>query len=103
MRRLNWVGNYLLTLMANVLYFSWISDLCTGYWGFRGDVVKNLNLTTDGFQLEAELLIQLRKKGYDIAEVPIYYRCREGKAKLSGMKDGLRIGRFLISRRFQSD
>ena len=100
MRRLNTIGNYGLTLLANVLYMTWISDLCTGYWGFRGDVIKNLRLTSDGFQLEAELLIQLRKHGYKIGELPVNYRCREGKAKLSGIKDGIAIGRFLISQRF---
>lgn len=100
MRRLNTVGNYGLTWLANILYLTWISDLCTGYWGFRGDVIKNLHLTSDGFQLEAELLIQLRKNGYKIGELPVNYRCREGKAKLSGLKDGIQIARFLILQRF---
>jgi dolichol-phosphate mannosyltransferase len=102
MRRFNTIGNYLLTWLANILYLTWISDLCTGYWGFRGEVIGNIRLTSDGFQLEAELLTQLRKKGYKIGEIPVYYRCREGKAKLSGLKDGLKIARFLIVRRFQA-
>lgn len=100
MRRTNTVGNYFLTWLANILYFTKISDLCTGYWGFRGEVIRNIRLTTDGFQLEAELLTQLRKKGYKIGEIPVYYRCREGKAKLSGLKDGLKIACLLISKRF---
>ena len=102
MRRFNTIGNYLLTGLANILYFTWISDLCTGYWGFRGEVIRSINLTSSGFQLEAELLTQLRKKGYKIGEIPVEYRCREGKAKLSGLKDGLGIARLLIVRRFQS-
>ena len=101
MRRFNMVGNYFLTGLANILYLTWLSDLCTGYWGFRGDVLRNILLTSEGFQLEAELLIQLRKKGYKIGELPVNYRCREGKAKLSGFKDGIAIARFLIVRRFQ--
>jgi dolichol-phosphate mannosyltransferase len=100
MRRFNTFGNYGLTVLANILYLTRISDLCTGYWGFRGDVIKNLHLTSDGFQLEAELLIQLRKNGYKIGELPVNYRCREGKAKLSGLKDGIQIARFLILQRF---
>lgn len=100
MRRFNTIGNYGLTWLANLLYFTWISDLCTGCWGFRGDVIRKLHLTSDAFQLEAELLIELRKHGFKIGEIPINYRCREGKAKLSGLKDGIAIGRFLLSRRF---
>lgn len=100
MRGLNVVGNFLLTWLANTLYRAKISDLCTGYWGMRGEVIPELKLLAEGFQLEAELFTQLAKKGYSIAEVPTYYRCREGKAKLSGLKDGSKICWMLIKRRF---
>jgi len=100
MRRLNVFGNVILTRIANILYRTRISDLCTGYWGMRAEVIPELNLLANGFQLEAELYTQLSKKGYFIAEVPTYYRRREGKAKLSGLKDGIKIFWMLISRRF---
>lgn len=99
LRTLNLFGNHLLTWMANILYGTRISDLCTGYWGFRREVVQNLNLTSDGFQLEAELLTRLAEKGYKIGEVPILYRSRAGKAKLHVLKDGIGIARLLIVRR----
>jgi dolichol-phosphate mannosyltransferase len=102
MRWLNVLGNSILTWVANTLYRTRISDLCTGYWGMRAEVIPDLNLLADGFQLEAEIYTQLSKKGYSIAEVPTYYRCREGKAKLSGVKDGFKIFWMLISRRFSS-
>lgn len=100
MSRLNVIGNHLLTLMANILYGTRISDLCTGYWGLRGEVIPNLNLSADGFDFEAELFSQVVKKGYRIGEVPIYYRRRQTPAKLSSLRDGLRIGWALITRRF---
>ncbi len=102
LRRLHLLGNHLITLFANILYGTRISDLCTGYWGFRREVVQNLDLTCDGFQLEAELLTQLAKKGYKIGEVPIVYRVRTGKAKLRVLKDGMKIARMLITKRFNS-
>ena len=100
MSRLNVIGNHLLTLMANILYGTRISDLCTGYWGLRGEVIPNLNLSADGFDFEAELFSQVAKKGYRIGEVPIYYRRRQTPPKLSSLRDGLRIGWALITRRF---
>jgi dolichol-phosphate hexosyltransferase len=100
--KINYVGNHILTLIANILYGTRISDLCTGYWGFKREVIKNLNLTMDGFQIEAEILIQVSQKGYKIGEVPILYRCRGGKAKLSGLRDGIRIGKYLLSQKFRS-
>lgn len=98
--RLNIIGNHTLTLMANILYRTRISDLCTGYWGFRGEVIPRLNLSAVGFNLEAELLSQVAKKGYRIGEVPINYRCRPSPSKLHSIKAGLSIARMLIARRF---
>ena len=100
MSRLNVIGNHLLTLMANVLYKTKISDLCTGYWGLRSEVIPNLNLTADGFDFEADLFSQVARKGYRIGEIPINYRRRQSPAKLNSIKDGLKIGRALISKRF---
>ena len=101
MRRLNLVGNRLLSLIATVFYCKRISDVCSGLWGFRGEVVKNLNLRATAFDLEAELFSQLAKRGYSIAEIPIYYRRRASPPKLRPLKDGTRIGWALITRRFR--
>jgi glycosyltransferase involved in cell wall biosynthesis len=101
MTRMNWLGNHLLVFMANVLYGTRISDLCTGCWGFRKVVVKDLKLDASGFDLEANLFAQVAKKGYRIAEIPIGYRRRATPSKLHSLRDGFIIGRTLISRRFQ--
>ena len=98
--RLNIIGNHLLTLMAKVLYQARISDVCTGYWGFKGEVIPRLSLSATGFNLEAELFARVAKNGYRIGEVPINYRCRSSRSKLSSIKAGLNIGRTLIDRRF---
>jgi len=98
--RINLIGNHILTLLANILYGTRISDLCTGFWGFRREAIKNLHLTSDGFQFEAELFTQIAKKGYKIGEIPILYRLRRGKAKLGSFKDGRKIAWFLIKQRF---
>ena len=101
MRRLNLVGNHLLSLLATALYRRRISDICTGYWGFRGEVVKNLNLGATAFDLEAELFSRLARKGYSIAELPIDYRRRASPPKLRPLRDGTRISWALITRRFR--
>ena len=101
MSRLNLVGNHLLSLLATVLYRRKISDVCTGFWGFRGEVVKSLKLRATAFDLEAELFSQLTRKGYSIAELPIYYRRRASRPKLRPLRDGFRIGWALITKRFR--
>jgi dolichol-phosphate mannosyltransferase len=99
-RRLNLIGNILLTWLANILYGTQISDLCTGYWGVKREVIPMLKIRASGFQLEAELFAQLAKSGYSIAEVPIFYRRRPSKAKINRIRDGIRIAWLLVSRRF---
>jgi len=98
--RLNIIGNHLLTLLAKVLYQARISDLCSGYWGFRGEVIPRLNLSATGFNIEAELFAQVAKNGYRIGEVPINYRRRSSRSKLHSIKAGTSIARTLLARRF---
>jgi len=101
MSRLNLVGNYLLSLIATVFYGKKISDVCSGFWGFRGEVVKNLHLRASAFDLEAEIFSQLARRGYSIAEIPVDYRRRLSPPKLRSLRDGTRIGWALITRRFR--
>lgn len=101
MSRLNLIGNRLLSLMATALYQRKISDVCTGYWGFKNEVVEALRLRATAFDLEVELFSQLARKGYSIAELPIYYRRRASRPKLRPLRDGIKIGWTLITKRFR--
>jgi len=100
---LNRFGNHLLALMTNILYRTSISDPCTGCWGLRGDVVKALKLEARGFDIEVDMLTGIARNGYRIAEVPIGYRKRKTRPKLNSLRDGFRIGKMLIRRRFRSE
>lgn len=100
MRKLNRIGNHLLAFMANVLYGTRITDLCTGCWGFRGEVIHALKLDAVGFDLEANMFIEISKGGYRIGEVPIHYRKRKTPSKLNAFRAGYKIGRMLIYKRF---
>jgi len=97
---LNIIGNRLLTMMASILYLTRISDLCTGYWGFKGEVISKLHLSAEGFNLEADLFTQVAKNGHSMGQVPIYYRRRSTPSKLGSIKAGLNIAKTLISERF---
>ncbi len=101
MSRMNLVGNRLLVFMANTLYRTRISDLCTGYWGLTRRVIEELELNAEGFELEAAMFAEIAKKGYKIAEVPIYYRRRTTPGTLSALKDGIKIGWTLLTMRFR--
>ena len=100
MKRLNLLGNHLLAFLANLLYGTRISDLCTGFWGFKVEVVRSLKLDAVGFELEANMLIEVAKRGYKISEVPIQYRKRATASKLGSIRAGWGIGRTIVRKRF---
>ena len=91
------LGNRTVTLFANIVYNSWISDLMTGHKALRTDLFRSLDLRERGFAVEAEIAARLLGRGIRIYEVPVEYRARsreEGK-KLTAL-DGLRVLRTLL-------
>ena len=103
MTRLNVVGNILLTLLARLLFNVPVSDLCSGLWGYRGHATRCLELSAEGFAIEADMFAECARNGFHIAEIPITYRARgENPAKLSSVRDGVRIAAFLFRKVYSS-
>jgi glycosyltransferase involved in cell wall biosynthesis len=100
MKRLNLIGNHLLAFLANLLYGTRVSDLCTGLWGFKVEVLRSLNLDAVGFELEANMLIEVAKHKYRVGEVPIQYRKRATASKLGSLRSGYSIGKTIVRKRF---
>ena len=94
-------GNYCLSLLASILYGSYVKDVCTGFWVMKTDVMKSLPLRSNRFTLVTDLYVSLKKGKYKVLQEPIRYlpRVDGSKAKLR-MGDGFKIAWFLIHRRF---
>src|SRR5687768_14714641 len=91
-----WVGNPLLTGVLNLFFRTGVSDAHCGMRAFRRDLLPALDLRTTGMELASEHLIRAVKIGCDIREIPIAYRPRVGRSKLSSWSDGWRHLRFLL-------
>ena len=87
----NKLGNRVLSLVASALFLRRTTDLCTGYWGFKSTVIKELGLTAEGFGLEADLFGSVVKSDFKTKEIPIDYAHREGESTLKWYLDGPRI------------
>lgn len=101
--RANKLGNWGLTKIASIIYRYPVHDLCTGMWGFRREAIDNFILLSAGFTLEAELFLESLRTGCRIEQMPIEYRARfyDSDSKLR-VWTGLKIGRFLVKRRFRA-
>ena len=78
----HYLGNRLVTFATNVLYNTMLTDMETCYKAMRVDVLRSLNLRSNGFGIEPEITAKIFKQGYRVYEVPITYAGRgydEGK------------------------
>jgi dolichol-phosphate mannosyltransferase len=98
MTRKNHFGNQVLTALARTLFKKEITDLCTGFWGWRGYVIDRMELVAQGFEIEADMFVECARHDFSFGEVAIDYYKREDRPKLSSTSDGLKIGLFLLKR-----
>jgi dolichol-phosphate hexosyltransferase len=91
------IGNKAVTLAANVLFNSWVSDIMTCHKVMPTEDFRTLSLREPGFAIEPEITGRLLRRGVRIYEVPISYaaRSREEGKKLTAL-DGLRVLRTLL-------
>jgi glycosyltransferase involved in cell wall biosynthesis len=80
----HYAGNWLLTLLTNILYNTMLSDMETCYKAMRVEVLRSFVLRSNGFGIEPELTAKIFKRGYRVYEVPITYDGR-------GYEDGKKI------------
>ena len=78
----HFVGNRLLTGFTNLLYGSVLTDMETCYKLVKRDLLNDLIIESNRFNVEPELTAKILKQGIAIHEVPISYAGRsfvEGK------------------------
>ena len=84
------VGNWMITRTFNLLLGAGLSDVCSGMYLLRTDVARELEFQSKGFRTEVEVIAQTVMHG-NVTEVPVGYRPRVGKRKLSTWRHGLEI------------
>ena len=86
----SFLGNRLLTGFTNLLFGSQLSDVFVCYKAFRKEVLKGIELKSNGFNIEIELTAKFLKKKIKIQEIPISYQGRSwNEGKKISFWDGL--------------
>lgn len=95
------LGNQALTLAANILYGTKLTDMETCYKMVRTPIIKSLHLRSDRFDFEPEITAKLLKSGKRIVEIPISYEGRDWtEGKKITWKDGITALWSLVKYRF---
>jgi glycosyltransferase involved in cell wall biosynthesis len=85
----HYLGNWFLTLLTNVLYNTMLTDMETCFKVMRSEIVKGMNLQSNGFGIEPEMTAKIFKAGHRVYEVPITY---DGRGYDQGKKITWRDG-----------
>ena len=97
----HYIGNKLLSFATRIMYGSKITDMETCYKVFRKDVIKNLDIKSNHFNMEPEITARILKKRINIKELPISYNPRSIKeGKKINWKDGIQAIYTLFYWRF---
>jgi glycosyltransferase involved in cell wall biosynthesis len=93
-----YLGNRILGFAQRVIHGVKLNDPYTGLRLVRFKLLKGWKPRSEGFDIEAELNHRVDRLGYKIVELPIKYRRRLGKKKLS-FRHGLKILRRIVIER----
>jgi len=93
----HFLANKFLTFVSNLATNINLSDVETGYKAIRGEILRNMILTSDGFGFEIEVTAKVAKLGCAIYEVPIsYYGRTYEQGKKIGPVDALAAFWFIL-------
>jgi glycosyltransferase involved in cell wall biosynthesis len=98
----HYAGNRFLSLLTNVLFNTTISDMEVGYKAFRGDMIRGIELSSNGFGFEPEITAKLLRQGsVRLYEIPIsYYGRTYAEGKKITWRDGVKAVLVLLRFRF---
>ena len=89
----NEFGNKSITFIINIIFKKNITDSQSEFKCFTSEKLKELDLESDRFEIETELLIKSFRKKFKIKEVPVHrYERKHGISKLFNVP----FGRFLF-------
>lgn len=93
------LGNRAFILLVRILFGIKTRDLFSGYRVLSRDLVKEVALTSTGFEIEAELTLRSLAHGFQIAEIDTPYSARivGSQSKLRTVYDGVRILREVLA------
>jgi glycosyltransferase involved in cell wall biosynthesis len=86
----HYLANKGLTFLSNLFTNVNLTDVETGYKAFKGDIIREMKITSRGFGFEIEVTAKVAKLRCRMYEVPIsYYGRTYDEGKKIGARDGV--------------
>ena len=74
-----YIINFLLTFLSNLITRNKLTDMETALKSFKVELIEKLKLSSNGFDIEPEIVFNLSMLNIDIVEIPINYNPRSKK------------------------
>ena len=95
--QVNLIGNHLISLGIRILTGNVVTDSQSGFRAYNSKVLKEILVTSKGFDIETELTLKPIIRGYSLKEVPIFIRKRaNGNSRLNPIRDGFKILKIIL-------
>lgn len=91
-----YIGNPLFSLLFRIFFGIKLKDPHSGVRAFKKEILKKLDLQTNGMEFASEMLIKAKKNNLKIKEIPALYFKRQGRSKLKNFSDGWQHLRLII-------
>lgn len=98
---MGWLGNHAITMITNLLYDHNAKEYEGCYKAFLKSTIESIEVKTNNFDFDNELICKLLKKGVKPLDVPIHYYPRNYKeGKKINWRHGFKILWTIIKYRF---
>jgi hypothetical protein len=84
------IGNIIMSRLTLLLYGILINDSQSGFKGFSKNAIKNMNLTSHGYEICSEIVGEIKRLNFKYTEMPIKtiytsYSKKRGQFSLNGV------------------
>jgi hypothetical protein len=90
------VGSPATRLLLRILFGVRGSDPHSGMRAMKRSVFEKVRPRSPGWEFTVEMLVNAKRQGVGVEEIPIDYRTRLGTSKLRALPEGWRFFRFLV-------
>jgi glycosyltransferase involved in cell wall biosynthesis len=102
-KRLNTLGNHFFNFLILLLTKKRITDSQTGFRAVRKRVLDEIEVVSNGYQIETELTIKTLRNGFSVQEEAITcVKRRAGNSQINVLSDGIRILMTILRTYFAS-
>ena len=96
-KKLHIFGNKLFNLLIALITRKRVTDSQTGFRVYKKKIIEEIEIISDGYEVETELTVKSLKNGYVIHEEPITFeRRKDGSSHLNPLFDGIKIFKTIV-------